>query len=172
MSASDLSPLLTLMNQSWDAAAAGIATESQLQVFTAQTAEGDLGIYVVPARNEAEKTVALTLLSLRFAAQRVKRYTVHCECWMAMTSDPDPKHSDPEHPDFIRVSKRPDRIEALWLAGVDPEAGEIMVYWAPIRQVDGERALGEREQTMVGEKFKLGGRALELLGPVKPHAAH
>lgn len=154
-----LSPLLDLINATWDIASRYIAKHQDREwtpQFVVETANGERCIFVVPWRNESEKAAALVMLGLEFRMKGVKRYVLSSEAWMAQYG------SEPGE-DFQMPSQHPDRIEILQCIGVDPEAGEILQYHAEITHIGKRRKLRERK---VAPYNSFSGRMTELLGPV------
>lgn len=154
-----LSPLLTLIDTTWDMASRYIAKHHDrewMPQFVAETATGERTVFLTPWRDEADKVATLLMLGLTFRAKGIKRYVLSSEAWMA-------KDVGEPSANFVMPSKRPDRMEVLQCIGVDPEAGEIMQYHAPIIRVGKRRRVGERN---VAPYACFSGRMTELLGPV------
>jgi hypothetical protein len=164
-----LSPLLALMNDAWNAAANYIAQHPDREwtsQFCTENASGERFIYLCPWRNEAEKSALLMVLRDQFQRTGVKRYVLASETWMAQQDGT----TQPGDPGFQMPRDRPDRIEALMVVGVDPEAGEVLQYHAEIIAKGRRRKLKPRESAPYAGGFS--GRMVELLGPIVKRAVN
>jgi hypothetical protein len=165
-----LSPLLTLMNDAWKTAESYIAQYPDREwtsQFCTEDANGARCIYLAPWRNEREKVMTLTLLSDQFRRGGVKRYVLASEVWMARyDGGGDPRTT----PGFQMPPARSDRVEALMIIGVDPQAGEVLQFNAEIVRKGRRRTLKPRESVPYTGGFS--GRMIELLGPVVRQAVN
>lgn len=163
-----LSPLHDLVEHSWSFAESYLGKDGKeiMTQFTAQTADGALNIYMTPWGNEAEKQWTLDKLRAHFAETNVQRYVMISEIWRVTYKGADiPDIRAGKH---VMPSQHPNREECLMVLGVDPGAGEIMQFIAPIITEDGKRRLGERESPP--HEGEASGRMIDLLGPFKRRA--
>lgn len=165
MTEQTLSPLLSLINATWEIASSYIAKHHDrewMPQFVAETAGGERLIFLTPWRDEADKAATLIMLGLTMQAKGVKRYVLSSEAWMA-------QYEGEPGANFQMPSERRDRVEILQCVGVDPGAGEILQYHAEIIRAGKRRRLGERR---VAPYNSFSGRMTELLGPVARSAVN
>lgn len=162
-----LSPLAALLENCWNSAATVIGDSAQEMplTITAQDADGEISVYILPNLPRAARSIACDLLSRKFRLDGVRRYTVLMETWAAEYIG---EEGDDTQPDFKLPSERADRIEALTALGVDPEAGELISCVAEIVTIaPGRRALKATKSMMHGADCMIEGIWSTLLGPIK-----